>query len=209
MTGTRSESVTYVVEQPGKYELPEIRIVWWNTSNQSLQTEVISSISVKVSPSLEYLLNKYAPFLIIVTVIVLGLTLWAWKYRQSIKNKLEAYRQSRRESESAYFNRLHQACLSNDPQQSFNCLMAWLERSNKRSSMVTLEKFTAQVSNPNVGQQVQELEQYLFSPEGSLTKGQWSGTTFYQAIALVRKQWLQQKPIQYKHQRRLPNLNPS
>ena len=209
LTGTRSESVTYVVEQPGKYELPEIRIVWWNTSNQSLQTEVISSISVKVSPSLEYLLNKYASILIIITGIVLGLALWGWKYRQSIKNKLEAYQQSRRESESAYFHRLHQACLSNDPQQSFNCLMAWLERTNKRSGMVTLEQFTAQVNNPNVTRQVQELEQYLFSQERALTKGQWSGKTFYQAIALVRKQWLQQQRIQYQHQSCLLNLNPS
>lgn len=209
LTGKRSESVTYVVEQPGKYNLPEIRVVWWNTSSQSLQTEVISAITVKVSPSLKYLLNKYAPILIIVTVIVMGLGLWAWKYRQSIKEWLEAYRQSRRESEPAYFHRFHQACLSNEPQHSFNCLMAWLERTDKRSSTVTLEQFTAQVNNPSIDQQVHELGQYLFSPESSSTEVQWSGLTFYQAIASSRKQWLHQQDSQQKQQSHLSSLNPS
>ncbi len=209
LTGKRSESVTYVVEQPGKYDLPEIRVVWWNTSSQSLQTEMLSAISVKVSPSLKYLLNKYAPILIIVAVIVLGLGLWAWKYRQSIENRLEAYRQSRRESESAYFHRFHQACLSNEPQHSFNCLMAWLERTDKRSGTVTLEQFTAQVNNLSIDQQVHELEQYLFSPESSSTEVQWSGLTFYQAIASSRKQWLHQLDSQQQQQSHLSTLNPS
>ena len=211
LTGKRSESVTYVVEQPGKYHLPEIRVVWWNTSSQSLQTEVISSISVKVSPSLKYLLNKYAPILIIVGIIVLVLGLLAWQYRQSIQNKLEAYRRSRRESESAYFRRFHQACLSNNPQHSFNCLMAWLERTDNQSGTVTLEKFTAQLNNPTVDQQVQELEQYLFSQDKSTEAAnyQWSGLTFYQAIANMRKQWLQLQNSQQKQPRALPSLNPS
>ncbi len=209
LTGKRSESVTYVVEQPGKYNLPEIRVVWWNTSSQSLQTEVINAISVKVSPSLEYLLKKYAPVLIIVAVIVLGLGIWAWKYRQSIAERLEAYRQSRRESESAYFNRFHQACLANEPQQSFNCLIAWLERTDRRAGTVTVEQFTAQVNNPRVSQQVQELEEYLFAPEKSSTETQWSGLTFYQAIASIRKEWLQQQGTQQEQQSHLPSLNPS
>ena len=209
LTGKRSESVTYVVEQPGNYDLPEIRVVWWNTSSQSLQTEVISAISVKVNPSLKYLLNKYAPILIITAFIVLGLGLWAWKYRQSIKKRLEAYRQSRRESESAYFHRFHQACLSNEPQDSFNCLMAWLERTDKRSDTVTLAQFTAQVNNSTVDQQVHELEQYLFNPERTSTEAQWSGATFYQAIASSRKQWLYQQNSHQRKQDHLPTLNPS
>ena len=209
LTGKRRESVTYVVEQPGKYDLPEIRVVWWNTNSQSLQTGVINAISVKVRPSLKYLLNKYAPILIIVAVMIVGFGLFIWKYRQSIKNWLEAYRQSRRESESAYFHRLHQACLANEPQQSFNCLMAWLECTNKRSGTVTLKQFTAQVNSSSVDQQVHELEQYLFDPEKSSTKAQWSGTTFYQAIASIRKEWLQQQRSQPTPQINLSSLNPS
>ena len=87
--------------------------------------------------------------------------------------------------------------------------MAWLERTDKRSGTVTLEQFTAQVNNLSIDQQVHELEQYLFSPESSSTEVEWSGLTFYQAIASSRKQWLHQLDSQQKQQSHLLNLNPS
>ena len=220
--GKRIESFTYVVEQPGKYELPAIRIAWWNTNTQTLQTEVIDAIEITVSPSLEYLLKKYAPVLIVVAVVILGLGLLIWKYRRALENWIEAYRQSRRESESAYFNRFHQACLSNDPLQSFNCLMAWLERTDQSVANHTLERFTLQVNSPTVSQQVEDLEQYLFSQEQLSTdkvKNHWSGADFYKAIASMRKEWLMMQTFsQQKLQKDLPSgggfanrssLNPS
>ena len=43
-TGTRVESVTYVMEKPGDYHLPQITIHWWDTSRGELKQEVLPAL---------------------------------------------------------------------------------------------------------------------------------------------------------------------
>lgn len=199
--GTRTESITYVVEQPGRYQLPEQQIVWWNIQTQSLETKVLPAIMVSVPPSLQQIVLHLAPFL----TALAGLFLLAWYYRQPLLNQWRTYRQQQAESEKAYFRRLHQACLSNNPQTAFNQLMEWLDRIARESGPATLDELLIKVNDTDFSAQIAELEQRLFSQ--STTNRDWSGKRFYQAIAQVRKRWLQQHQSQFIQTYELQPLN--
>jgi len=41
LRGVREESTAYVMERAGTYELPAVRIPWWNTETQTLETAVV------------------------------------------------------------------------------------------------------------------------------------------------------------------------
>ncbi|NMP17445.1 BatD family protein [Thalassotalea sp. Y01] len=48
---TRSQQVTYILQQEGSYVFPEQRISWWDLKTDSLQTEVIAEQTVVVGDS--------------------------------------------------------------------------------------------------------------------------------------------------------------
>jgi hypothetical protein len=52
-TASRTEHIFYIAEQPGNYSLPAQSIVWWNTRTQSLQTEVIPAVEIRVIPTFQ------------------------------------------------------------------------------------------------------------------------------------------------------------
>src|SRR5690606_24635904 len=39
--GTRSEGMAMVASRPGEFELPEVRLPWWDTDSDSLQFAVL------------------------------------------------------------------------------------------------------------------------------------------------------------------------
>ncbi len=45
-TAIRRQAITYVVEAPGQYVLPEQQIAWWNTDAGRLETAVLPEVSV-------------------------------------------------------------------------------------------------------------------------------------------------------------------
>jgi hypothetical protein len=48
VNGSRVESVAMLPTRPGNFELPEIRIPWWNTKTDKLEYAVVPSIALKV-----------------------------------------------------------------------------------------------------------------------------------------------------------------
>jgi hypothetical protein len=49
-TGTRTEAIAYVIEQPGSYAFPALSLDWWNTARQRRETAATDAIAVDVSP---------------------------------------------------------------------------------------------------------------------------------------------------------------
>ena len=45
-TAIRTEVITYVVEQPGQYQLPAVNYYWWNTATQSAEIATLEAITV-------------------------------------------------------------------------------------------------------------------------------------------------------------------
>ena len=205
LTGKRSESITYIVEQPGRYALPETQIFWWNTQSQSLETETIPGITIRIRPTLKQRLVQLAPWLLLLA----GLGFLLWYFRDRINRAISDYKKRQDESEKAYFNRFYQACQTDDPMSVYNALLSWLAHPDIDAP--SLEVFTAQVDNATLSQRVSELEGVLFNKAGQANptiSAIWSGKVLYQEIADARKIWLQQQSKYASDLSSLPTLNP-
>ncbi|SLN41999.1 hypothetical protein TRL7639_02157 [Falsiruegeria litorea R37] len=51
LSGTRSETVTYLVQSDGTAELPEIKIEWYDTETQTVQTASVDAVSLTLAPA--------------------------------------------------------------------------------------------------------------------------------------------------------------
>ena len=49
LTGMRSDRITVVCEQPGSYQLPELRFQWWDPATETLHEEVIPALHIEVA----------------------------------------------------------------------------------------------------------------------------------------------------------------
>lgn len=47
-TATRTEAITYVVERPGDFELPSVRLGWWNTHARAVETATTEAVTIHV-----------------------------------------------------------------------------------------------------------------------------------------------------------------
>lgn len=48
-SATRTEAVTYVIEAPGRYQLPAIRLDWWNTTTAAVETATTTPVTFDVA----------------------------------------------------------------------------------------------------------------------------------------------------------------
>ena len=47
---TRTEAVAYVIERPGRYELPAVTLDWWNTAASARETAATAPVTIDVPP---------------------------------------------------------------------------------------------------------------------------------------------------------------
>ena len=227
-TGTRTESVTYVLEKEGDYLLPEINLFWWDLEKEKLQKETVPAmkLAIKSNPDLEAeqlaLLadDKGQPpatgirilgwrhLAVLVVLIVSGIfiiLLWK-KYRPVYASWNKSRTAQKSNSEAAYFKRFHQACLSGDKKETYNQLMSWLDRIYDGPGSATIWWFVNITDNPEIEERVSELTSSLFA-EGGL-KFTWSLSDLYKGIAGARKAFLHKKKRHVLTHTGLPSLNP-
>ena len=83
LTGTRVETVTYVFERGGDFEIPGVEFTWWNTGTEELRTIVLPGLNLQVadavivdsaaSRQVEQQLNKRVLWSALLALSVLGI----------------------------------------------------------------------------------------------------------------------------------------
>ena len=178
LTGTRVETVTYVVERAGDFELPGVELSWWNIDTQELQYIVLPGLTLQVTggPAVASLPNERSSWsalipllVVVVALLVLGGRLLAgWT----------AWRQARSETEAAYFRRIRRSARTGDKNAVLSDTMRWLDRINDDSQAARLDLF---------------LQKYGDSAAGlAVLDESGSGTmAFLRSLAVARKRWQQ------------------
>jgi len=204
-TASRTEHISYVVEQPGRYQVPEQSIVWWNTQTQSLQTEVLPALAIRVQPTPKQLLLELLPWLAGFLAVMGGLAY----FRQPLLHRWKRHRQHRQESEPAQWQRLQRACLSNDAKATWNCLTAWLGSIHPSREISTPEDLVNQTGSADLAATLTELETVLFNSEkASGASSPWAGNALYEALKAARKHELHRTQSEHQTTTDLPRLNP-
>ena len=138
LNGTRVDAVTYVLQQAGRFTIPEIELQWWNPVTATLHTETIAALTLEVAPNPDLArgtdplqqtreLVSTQPWRVLAIIVGLAAALWAaFKHIPPGIRRLQRWRAARRESEGARFRRLLLACRSDDPARSYNAHLKWV-----------------------------------------------------------------------------------
>ncbi|NJL45204.1 MAG: protein BatD, partial [Leptolyngbyaceae cyanobacterium SM2_3_12] len=220
---SRRDRIAYVVERPGHYPIPAQTISWWNTRTQTLQTEIIPAVDLRVKPTFRQRLIQLLPGLVGLLAALGG----AMYFRRSLQSRWQTYRHRQNTSAAARWQRLRRACPSNDPQATWRGLNDWLISTSCMENMepLTLEPWLNQVNSAPLTEAVRELEALLFAPtpenfapDSSLEHSSpdssiepvrpWSGEALLKALTAIWPSRQSQLQPRFAVATDLPPLNP-
>ena len=149
LVGTRIETVTYVFERAGNFELPSVELTWWDTDSEELRHIVLPGLKPRITGGS---LTEAAPLqqaeqqqdkrlwltsLMLILVVAVGLLVFGGRAAAGWR----VWRNDRSEAEAAYFKRIRLAVDSGDYDAVLRETMRWLDRMNDNSEPARLDLF--------------------------------------------------------------------
>lgn len=136
ITGSRTESVTYVFEQPGTITIPAVVLPWWNVNSETLEQILLPGETLTIiGPPTDSLasspLNYANPRNPVWGWILISLTtliaLAILRSRRTLTLRWRAWQTERQSSEAAQFHRTLATIRTGDPQATLRDLMHWID----------------------------------------------------------------------------------
>lgn len=149
LTGSRGDSVTFVCEREGTFEIPELRFQWWDPEQEILSENVIPAQRLVVHANPAYAGGTSAisqtpgnwlswKFVATAIALLLILVFGAKRLVQLVAGRL---RQGRREWEAGEpwaFRQVQKACASGSAAAAYNAITVWLSRCSGQKAGMTL-----------------------------------------------------------------------
>jgi len=191
LTGERIDSITWVVEQAGAYEIPGIRFQWWDPDRRELKQQIVPGLSLDIPPAAAAdavtATNSSWPLKLLIAVItaLLALALWLHFRRKSHSQEPE--------NERTAFTRLANACKNNQAGQAYTYIHAWLEYSpvavTNHPRPHTLNEFAGLCDDPQLATDVDKLQKALIA-----SSPDWQGDELLNSLQRIRRRINRQKP---------------
>lgn len=151
LTGTRTESVTYVLERPGTVSIPGLRYSWWDTAAERLETVELDGVELTVAGGASDLRGspvaepggRPSPVLVAGLSLLGLLVAAAYGFRARLLGGWQAWREARRASEPQYFKRALASIRSGDAGAALADTMRWLDRIHSGPRPARLDPFLA------------------------------------------------------------------
>lgn len=208
LTGRRVETVTYVCEKPGSYELPALVLAWWNPGEQKLNRAKLPARGFDVTAPQEppAPVPPSAPrsrwWLLPLGVAAVGG--FGWWFAVAFAAAWARYRTRAAKSERAYFVVFERACHTSDAHAAHGALLAWLDRA-AIGSPATLDDFAHRAADPLLNAELTALQNALFAPPGP--RPAWSGSELARRVRIARTQL--PRSARASRASALPPLNPT
>jgi len=213
LRGQREESVTYVFEEPGAVELPDVVVNWWNPESGRLERVVLTGLELEVvgepAPAVTDLEPEVETFAeppglfrtALLAIPILGFAIWlgGWLWRRSLK-----WRAARRVSEPAYFRRVRAAIRGGNPMAIIAAIMAWLDRLNLGIQPARLDLFLQDHGDESARTSVATLEECLTNGDDFVDR-----RLLLRGLKNARHTFLQTQTTARKTRDVLPELNGS
>ena len=210
LTGVRIDSITWVVEKSGTYEIPGIRFQWWDPLSLELKQQVIPGLSMDIAATAsdetpaatamepEQKSSQLLYLLILVITVLSVCALWLGLRR----GRPDQYP----DSEKTTFTRLELACKNSQAGQAYSAIHAWLEFSSlaatDNSHTVTLSDFACSWDDRQLAAELENLQAALVT-----STSDWHGDGLLSSLQRIRRKISKQKAVQSKTH--LVPLNPA
>jgi hypothetical protein len=210
LSGTRTETVTYVFEQTGDVEIPAIVFSWWNVRNSELQQVELPGQSLQVAAGASSELAtaenaamgqqpRSAWFALSAIAVVIAVL-----FGSSLMRRLAAWREARKESEAAYFKQVMVSSRAGDQVGVLRCTMRWLDRINTSSNPARLDQFLLKYGDEQSRQTASEVSGNLGSNIDPSHAAQLAS-----GLKRARTRWLRAQKQRQRAEAVLPALNGS
>ena len=190
LVGSRTESITYVMEQAGTYSLPEVTLLWWDLENEKPGTITLPGREVTVEGEIAPVeaaspitqrstLYQYSIGGVFFVLLSLG-----YLKRKQIVSILRKWTVAYQHSEKAYFTRIGKAAKAKDRRACIRATMEWLDSLPGITNPARLDLFLASYGEETAGNTVSWFD---------VDDGSWSPESFHQELTRARKKYLKRR----------------
>ena len=192
LIGARTDSVTFICQREGNYEIPGVRFQWWDPGREVLHEEISSGLKFEVIPNPAYrqaeasapgqssLISRRQ---LLLAILVLTLLLAAaWKASGFISRQMQHRRERRESGEPWAFRQAIKACSSATPPVAYAAVTLWLTRFEPANGSLTLLQLAQVSGQSDLYREAEFLQQAVVSG----AEPEWNGTRLGQLLRKLR-----------------------
>jgi hypothetical protein len=209
LIGARTDSVSFICQREGSFEIPGIRFQWWDPDRERLNEEVSPGLSFEVIPNPAYATAAVAngrrwsisrnQLLMAIPVLAL-LVIVGWKASGYISRRVRQNREQRESGEPWAFRQAVKACSTASPKESYQAVMRWLERAESAARSPTLLKLAQASGDRELYREAERLQRAVVTGNDS----DWDGEKLARLLGKLRSSMRQHHSKPYP----LMPLNP-
>ncbi len=211
LTGARTDSVTFIAQREGRYQIPGLRFQWWDPEQEVLAEKGIPALELEVIPNPAYAsaattatgkTGTRLTWKTLALVLALG-WLALFPGRRFLRYLLDRLRNRRTDCEAGEpwaFKQVQKACGSGSPAETYNAITIWLSRLEKPGETRTLLSLAQATKNTALEQESIRLQSCVVSGSAA----EWNGRELAQLLQQFRKR----RKTNRLRTAVLPELNP-
>lgn len=189
--GERRETLTYLMQKPGTFEIPALSFTWWNPKTEELQSKVLAAVTFEIAAPPTTVSKAVASrtwfWLLTATALV---CLLAWQRRQLAAWRSLCWRILNPPDRVAA-RKLLRACRRHDAVAATAAWTAWRSMQTRSFGQT-----------PELRAGLVEMQRFVFGPKAS---DSWRGDSL--ARAFSESLASRRSPISHKPESALPELN--
>ena len=202
LAGSRTDSITFICEREGDFEIPGMRFVWWEPAREVLNAEVIPALNFEVAANPSFnqpagtsiATNNFLfswKFILPAAIALVILILVSWRFAGPVGEWLRQKKAEREASEKWAFRQVLNACSSGPAAEAYNAITIWLSEYTSNSVGNTLIQITKNFDNQKLNQEARHLQEAVALGSGS----EWNGRKLGQLLKELRNELQQGLPV--------------
>lgn len=197
LRGQRHDSITYLCEREGSFELPAVRFQWWDPQREVLEERVVEAVSLQVAANPAFAAGDASATVeepvagrtrngrALLAVLIAAALLWLpgrWLLRR-LGAAFHRWRERVEAGEGWAFSQLRRACRQGDPAAAYRTASTWLARVGGPERPRTLLELATELADDSLGGQARELQARLVGGDRS----PWDGRPLLKTLERTRR----------------------
>ena len=224
LAGSRTDSITFICERDGDFEIPGMRFEWWEPGLEVLNEEVVPALHLEVvaNPAFDQSVGKNSASkrflfswrsMLSAAIVLVFLAFFGRRMAGPVNEWLRQTKAKREASEKWAFQQALKACSSGRPTTAYNAITLWLAKYTLSIVNNTLIQLAKYFENQKLDQEARRLQEAVASGSGS----DWNGRALGQLLKELRQELHRHLPVTGVQTQRtkaglpqgsLPPLNP-
>lgn len=125
LSGERVETLTYLIEQPGRHTLPAIRYTWWNPETKTLESKTLAAVSFTATAPPALSVSDSPANVLWLLFALLVLAGFGWFYRTPFMAALKGLHERIDPPQQRAARALLRACQRDDVVAAISAWSAW------------------------------------------------------------------------------------